>query len=85
MMEEKIFPRPAVAEELSKKFIEARLHTDGGSRQQANVELQEKLTGSRANPIYVILEPASGRILRREDGAMRESKFLEFLRGAALE
>lgn len=82
-MEEKIFPRPAVARELQEKFIEARLHNDGGPSQAANRTLQEKMAGSLASPIYLIVDPRSGEKLRQRAGVMTESSFLEFLRGPA--
>jgi hypothetical protein len=85
MMEEKIFPRPAVAEALKENFIEARLHNDGGPRMNENRELQKKLTGSVATPIYVIIDPKTGQKLRTRAGAMSQVKFIEFLRGKALE
>ena len=84
-MEEKIFPRPAVARELQEKFIEARLHNDGGPRKEENRILQEKKAGSMASPNYLIVDPKTGETLRSRAGVMTESKFLEFLRGKALE
>ena len=60
-MEEKIFLRPAVAGELEKGFIEARLHTDGAgdAKYDRDRELQQKYTNSVANPIYVITDNGS--------------------------
>ncbi len=80
-MEEKVFPRPAVAGELKQGFIEARLHTDGGPAEERNKELQRELTGSVANPIYVIVDPKTGKPLRRKVGLVPEENFLQFLRG----
>ena len=84
-MEEKIFPRPAVARELQEKFIEARLHNDGGARMEENRALQKEKAGSLASPIYLIIDPKTGATLRKRAGVMTESRFLEFLRGQALE
>lgn len=84
-MEEKIFRRPAVARELQESFIEARLHNDGGPRKEENQNLQEKKAGSLASPNYLIIDPKSGETLRSRAGVMTESRFLEFLRGKALE
>ena len=84
-MEESIFPLPAVARELESGFIEARLHTDGGPKEQENKERQRKLTDSVATPIYVIIDPKTGAKLRVRAGYMGEAKFAEFLRGKALE
>lgn len=88
-MEEAIFPLPAVAEELRKDVIEARLHTDGEQRLDAktdtqNKKLQEEMTGSKANPYFVIYDPVTGKILRRKAGMIFEEKFLKFLRGGGL-
>lgn len=85
-MEEGIFPLPAVAGELKSKFIEARLHTDGESRLDAqtnarNKGLQSEMTQSKANPYFVIYDPVEGRVLRKKAGMLFESRFLEFLRG----
>ena len=84
-MEEKIFPRPAVARELQEKFIEARLHNDGGPKMEENRKLQDEKAGSKAAPIYVIIDPQTGQTLRKKAGVMTESKFLDFLRGKELE
>lgn len=80
-MEEKIFPRPAVAEELQKHFVEARLHTDGGPAKERNKVLQHDMTRSVANPIYVVVDPKTGKILRKKAGLIPEDDFLLFLRG----
>jgi len=84
-MEEKIFPRPAVARELQEKFIEARLHNDGGPRMEENRTLQKTKAGSLASPIYLIIDPKTGETLRKRAGVMTETKFRDFLRGQALE
>jgi hypothetical protein len=78
-MEEEIFPRPAVAGELS-KMIEARLHYDG-SRKQDIRKIQKDLLKSYAAPIYCVVDPATGAILRRNDGLLSEADFLKLLRG----
>jgi thioredoxin-related protein len=81
-MEEKIFPRPAVADELKNHFIEARLHTDrDGQPYEHNVELQLKFAKSRANPIFVIIDTKTGEPLRKKAGLMTEEAFLQLLRG----
>ena len=87
MMEEKIFPKPAVAETLGKYFVEARLHYDTGPRIEENKKLQRELAESSANPFYVIVDTLKGKdvkapmVLRRKGGLMSAEKFLEFLRG----
>lgn len=83
-MEGAIFPLPAVAGVLKKRYIEARLHTDGEGKldpktDARNKELQTQMTGSKANPYYVIYDPASGEIVRKKAGMLFEAKFLKFL------
>lgn len=78
-MEESVFPKPAVAGELN-KVVEARLHYDGARKKEIN-ELQRKMVQSIAAPIYVMVDPKTGKILRRHDGFATEKQFLELLRG----
>jgi hypothetical protein len=80
-MEERIFPKPAVAEYLRKYFVEARLHYDYGPRPEENKKLQQKLARSSANPVYVIVQPPTEEVLRKKAGLMSMDTFLEFLRG----
>ena len=79
-MEEKVFRLPAVAAELE-QWVEARLHTDGLHNIDAIKALQQKLTGSVANPYYVIVDPASEQKLRVLEGATTPERFIAFLRG----
>ena len=84
-MEEKVFPLPAVGGVLKDGFIEARLHTDGGPAKERNQALQREQTGSVATPIYVIVDPKNGEKLRLRAGLMSPERFIEFLRGKALD
>ncbi|MDP6850187.1 MAG: hypothetical protein QF524_04515 [Planctomycetota bacterium] len=78
-MEENIFPQPAVAE-FMEGLIEARLHNDGEAK-EAVKSLQDKMTGSFATPIYLLLDPQSGQQLDRRDGALLdEQAFAEWLK-----
>jgi hypothetical protein len=79
-MEEKVFPLPAVAEVL-KNMVEARLHTDGSRNIERIHQLQRDLTGSIANPYYVIVDPTNERKLRESAGASSPGNFANFLRG----
>ena len=74
-MEEGIFPQPAVADVLESNFVEARLHNDGHDAElKASIQqLQQELTGSFAAPIYLIVDPESGKERARRDGAMRDA------------
>lgn len=85
MMEESVFPLPAVGGILEKGFIEARLHTDGGPAKTENQALQKKLTGSVATPIYVIIDSKTGTKLRVQEGPATPREFVEFLRVKALD
>ncbi|MAE28211.1 MAG: hypothetical protein CMJ87_04400 [Planctomycetes bacterium] len=80
MMEEKVFPLPAVAGELN-NMVEARLHTDGGPAMDENRELQLELTGSYANPYYLLLDSETEEVLGLQAGATSPETFLEFLKG----
>jgi hypothetical protein len=80
-MEEKVFPKPAVAGKLKEDFIEARLHYDTGPSIEANKKLQKDLAHSTANPVYVIIDPQTGKVVRKKAGLMSAEKFLEFLQG----
>lgn len=81
-MEQFVFPRPAVAGEL-KHFVEARLHSDTlDPKLKTRIkELIDDLARSIAQPIYVALDPVTGRELARLEGAPLDSvnKFVEFL------
>jgi hypothetical protein len=79
-MEERIFPLPAVAGEL-RNMVEARLHTDGVRNIERIKELQKSFTGSVANPIYVVVDPKTGKKLRLRAGFTSAEKFAAFLRG----
>ena len=78
-MEKDIFLRPAVAGELN-KLIEARLHYDGKRGEEVR-RRQDEMAHSSANPIYLIVDPKTEQILRRQDGKSGEDEFLRFLRG----
>jgi len=82
-MEEKVFPRPAVAAELE-RYVEARLHTDGQRNIDAIRQLQKELTGSIANPYYVTIDPATGAKLGSFEGStlLDDTPFVEFLQGS---
>jgi hypothetical protein len=78
MMEEKVFPLPAVAG-LLENYVEARLHTDKPSTRHLK-DLQVEMTSSVALPIYLAVDPVSGRELARLEGATLKSEpFIDFL------
>lgn len=84
-MEEKVFRLPAIAGVLKDAYVEARLHTDGEGKPafDRNRELQIELAGSKANPIYVVVDPVTGKAVHRFDGAdLGGERFEGFLREA---
>jgi len=50
--------------ELRDRFVEARLHNDGGPKKDENRKLQNEKAGSYAAPNYLIIDPKSGATLR---------------------
>jgi hypothetical protein len=85
-MEVSIFPRKDVLPVL-KRFVEIRLHTDKQKnaaeveRSRKFQELKVRLTGSEANPIYVIVDPAQPeKVIDKFDGAdLSGERFRAFL------
>ncbi|MBC8330336.1 MAG: hypothetical protein ISR76_03340 [Planctomycetes bacterium] len=85
-MEENIFPLPAVAGILENEMVEARLHNDDFDPEikERVVALQLEMTSSYTTPIYLVLDPVTGEVLGRRDGALlEEAAFADFLRTAA--
>lgn len=84
-MEEKVFRRVAVATELN-RFVEARLHTDTADADDkaAFRALQQELSNSLANPVYVIQDPKTGNKLGEFQGAtlVDDTPFIDFLKNA---
>ena len=78
-MEEDVFPDRAVAQILEDHFVEARLHTDGETNIQEILVLQRKLTGSLANPYFILQDPGTDEVLGKQAGYMGTSTFKEFL------
>ena len=79
-MKANMFPRPAVAEQLS-KFVLVELYTDGTDAvSEANQKLQESQFNTVAIPYYAIFTP-DRRVVATHAGLTRdESEFLGFLR-----
>jgi thiol:disulfide interchange protein DsbD len=89
-MEQGMFPRPAVAEELE-KMIRAELTLDREStpklaaRSARYREYEEKTFDTTARPFYVILEADGKTVVDTFAGSTPdEAKFLRFLRGEAV-
>jgi thioredoxin-related protein len=67
-MEDSVFPSPAVAELMKKGFVEARLHVDTQknlTKEQfaRNREFQKQMTASRGMPVFVVVDPKTGKKL----------------------
>jgi len=68
-MEEFTFPKH---KDLLKKFVEIRMHTDHTDEKlkRAAVELQEKMAGTLALPIYILVDPNNpGIVVSKLEGA----------------
>jgi len=77
-MEKNMFTKPEVLSQF-RNFVLVRLYTDRVG-DEANKELQKRLTGLTTLPMYVILTP-DGKALKRFEGSTRDvNKFLAFLR-----
>ncbi|HLU38008.1 MAG TPA: hypothetical protein VK081_01410 [Planctomycetota bacterium] len=75
---------PEISSLLRDSFIESRLHTDAHTEYSETVirELQDRYAdGNRAQPIYVAIDPLTGRALARLFGA-DQAGFLPFLKQA---
>lgn len=80
-MEEGIFPNPAVAGILREHYIEARLHTDdqqNPERSERQASMQVEMTGSVAQPYYVVVDPANEQKLGLRKGLASEATFVKF-------
>lgn len=80
-MEQKTFITPAVAGILN-QMVEARLHDDSsnGERNDRIKALRERFAQTVANPTYVLLDPATERVIAHRSGAeMDEDKFATWL------
>ena len=75
-MEETVFPDGAVAPVLEESYVEARVHID----YPEFLQLEEEMTDSVAQPVYLLIDPETRKILGRHDGFAGPEKFREFLR-----
>jgi hypothetical protein len=75
-MELNVFPKPAVAGLLRERFVEARLHSEAGDHIK---ELQQKMTGSLALPIYAIVDPKTDAVRATRAGYQNLDDFVAFL------
>jgi thiol:disulfide interchange protein DsbD len=80
LMEKHVLPEKVVTSELG-NFVPVFLHTDGtDAKSHQNAELQQKLLGTVALPVYAVISP-EGTLKGRLDGLERDpEKFAAFLR-----
>lgn len=78
-MEQNMFPRPEVKQELDGMVI-VELYTDGKEKiHKDNQQLQQKLTGSVTLPVYVVLNP-NGEVVSQFPGSTdNQAEFVKFL------
>lgn len=76
-MEEGTFHHSAVAELLRDRFVEARLHVDYKENEERELEMVQ----SRAQPIYVVVDPSTGEMHggRYEGAALSDEDFIDWL------
>ena len=83
-MEKSYFSQDEFAEVLNKNYIEARLHTDMVKTPEAQRkrirEKQREFVGHKSMPVYVIVDPETGKVVDKLEGFTADSKvILEFL------
>jgi thiol:disulfide interchange protein len=78
LMEDNVFPVPAVNEELQ-KFVRVRLYTDNLKDGEKLQEYQEKAFGDVSLPLYGILTP-DGTPVAKSVGISEAGQFAEFLK-----
>lgn len=65
-MEDSVFLEVAVADLMKKELVECRLHTDTQNTLTAeqfakNREVQAEISGTKANPYFVMVDPDTGK------------------------
>ena len=84
-MEGGTFLDDAVQEQF-KRFVEIRLHTDGGGSyaetSRANKRILVDRFGTGSIPHYVVLDPTGTKVLWQESGAMSADAIIEGLKSA---
>ncbi len=80
VMESEVFPSKDVREELE-QFQLAELFTDRpDAENRANAALRERLTKTSTNPVYVVMDPQTERVLKVYQGlAPNNEEFIKFL------
>ncbi len=84
-MEKSYFFQDEFADVLNQSYIEARLHTDKDSTPEEQMkrirEKQKEFVGHRSMPVYVIVDPETGKAIDILNGYEPDSNvMLEFLK-----
>lgn len=80
-MEANVLPHPSVVKELQ-PFVTAELYTDRAEEEdRRNQQLQLKLVGSTAQPVYAAVTP-DGKLLAAQQGRSSADEFARFVRDA---
>jgi len=91
-MEDSVFLETAVAALMKKQVVEARLHTDTqntltDAQFRKNREAQATISGTKANPYFVIVDPKTGEKVSEfslsDDFTTWPGKWIKFIEGAA--
>lgn len=79
LMEKEVFPNAAVKREFA-NFVTVELYTDRGTKEDdANQELEVKLTGVNTLPVYVIVSPTEKVVKVHQDRTQTAEEFATFL------
>ncbi len=84
-MEKSYFFTDEFAEVLDQNYVEARLHTDKETtpkaQMQRTLEKQREFVGHPSMPVYVVVDPETGKAVDKLEGFKADSKvMLEFLK-----
>ncbi len=78
-MEQTIFPQPVVREQLERS-VRVKLYTDRIGVDEANADLQTKLTNTKTLPVYVVMDPNTEKVISIFQGSTYDAKsFAEFI------
>ena len=80
-MEQGLLQDKTIRALLAEKFVEVWLHTDGKVLGAEFRKLQFERLGTNALPYWMIVDPPTGEVLRRQEYTDDRAVFLSFLRG----
>lgn len=79
-MEDGVLQDPRV-KEAEKKHVILWLHYDHATEGEANIALQRKLLGFQANPYWVLVDPETLTVIRKQDFTEDVATMLRFFLG----